>query len=818
MRKLIAVLLIVSMIAMMLPGISSSPIAPETGAAIESGNLNPSGLYVIDCGMDATIVSSFPNTNYGTGNFDAVGSGYNALMQFNTSSLPDHLDIQSAILKFEIESTEIWNWSGVNRSEQVILDIDRITSTWDEGVVTWNLKPTEGGPEYYFGIKRVSPWTYENDSAPFQWQLIWISVDITYLVEHWYSGAYDNYGLMFYPDSYCNYTKANIYSRHVFNSPPRLEITATSILSVCHLAYYDSYKGLGIDPTEFNISTSINGSAYHRSTQDICGAIIGQNLSVSVRDYFGREIKNQTTMISSSETFIDIGIPVRSWKFYNMGDFFCKIFIWYNISVPPYTEYISPRWTSDFYLIDGTYRFAMTQYLNGTITGSTQTWVRGVYQAGFTMIDGSSISEVLTTAEGTLATSRVITSLLTPSLITMGYDLPMVPAMIPWVNRSSTMPCSIVVSFQTLQVKSSLGFVWMNQTGPDPFTLTTRTVLSDTFYFVGAPTTAIMINNTGTGITEYNSSTLPSAISLNGSDYTVWTSGNVSVSRSLLIRYSQAFSYNFYPSGHPLGSKAFVANIVFGNPASSEAIWRGIDLFIPREPSSSWDNRSLRVFDINNSIALNEGAQYAVSANGVYMFFSSLGNGSFRGFQISYTASNDSRFLEVPNVIVTQVGDGNTLTVQWQSMLWYYCDVSWRNDFRETYTGPLRFSLNTNPAMDPFQEVIVLTSTGATVDTAIVSENTIVIPSITLNPGESVSYRILFRSAAGESGSAEWGFNGIPAWMIVSIVAVMAFFIACFLKFAVGGTRANSEGNVALSVSIVCLLIDFLLVVSSFVL
>ena len=120
--------------------------------------------------------------------------------------------------------------------------------------------------------------------------------------------------------------------------------------------------------------------------------------------------------------------------------------------------------------------------------------------------------------------------------------------------------------------------------------------------------------------------------------------------------------------------------------------------------------------------------------------------------------------------------------------------------------------------MEPFQEVIVLTSTGATVDTAIVSENTIVIPSITLNPGESVSYRILFKSAAGEGGPSAWAFLNVPLWMIVSIVAVMGFFIAIFLKFAIGGRQHDSEGNFFLSVSIICLLIDFLLVVSDIVL
>jgi hypothetical protein len=342
-------------------------------------------------------------------------------------------------------------------------------------------------------------------------------------------------------------------------------------------------------------------------------------------------------------------------------------------------------------------------------------------------------------------------------------------------------------------------------------------VLSDDFYFVGVATTAIRINNSVSGICEYNGSTLPPTITLNGSDYTIWSNQTISVSRSLGIRFSMAFSYNFYPSGNPIGANAYVASVMIGNPDDSETTWRGIDLFIPREPSSSWDNRSLRVFDINNSVTLNEGVQYAVSSNGVYMFFSSLDNGTFRCFQVSYTNQNDSRTLSIPRVIVNTVGDGNTLTVEWNGGLFWYSDVTWRNDYREKYEGPLNFEMDVSPAMDNNGPIIILTANGAAVTTAIVSGNLITIPSVSLNPGESISYRIMWTSAV-EGGSSAWAIAGVPLWTVLALIAVMTFFLAIFLKFGTGGGRKhNSEGDVLLSISVVCLLALFLLLVSDIV-
>jgi hypothetical protein len=117
--------------------------------------------------------------------------------------------------------------------------------------------------------------------------------------------------------------------------------------------------------------------------------------------------------------------------------------------------------------------------------------------------------------------------------------------------------------------------------------------------------------------------------------------------------------------------------------------------------------------------------------------------------------------------------------------------------------------------MDSTQDVIVQTSTGFVVTTAIISGNTITIPSITLAVGESISYTILFKSSMGAGGAADWSFAGIPIWVYASIVGIMTFFIAIFLKYS---RKNDKDGNVILTISIIAWLIDFLLIVSSFVL
>jgi len=831
--KLMAMLLIGMMIMMSIPVLT--PVEQENQtASISSGNLNPVCQYVIAADQDAFVSSLNSNTNYGSDGYMWTGNDsgtplntWEAYIHFNLSSLPGDLQLDKVELSLYTNYILMNHGFAATGTDGFHLYFYEVSSTWDESTLTYNLRPTNDSSKVMlFQQSRMSPanpiTAFPN---PLQEFYCYQTFDVSPFVSRWYSGVDSNFGLVI-PGTYpphtgiapfddLTYTEMSFGTKEAaqFGHAPRLIITAHSIKSDVHLSYYNAFTGIGIAPYTFNVSTAIGTGGLNRTTQDITSAIVGQNLTVNVTDYFGRTLYNVTRMITNSSYFWDIALPVYSYKFTNNGDQYTRLWMYYDPAQPPYRCYIPPHETESFYLYPGWYRFAATVYDANGVTGQTYTWVRTVSDIGYVMLNGATITEVLNVANGIQATQTVITDLLLPNIIWIGYDMPVVPAGISITNSSTTIPTRIVCEANTIQVKSG-NYTWFNSTAPSSTTVTTRTILYDDFYFTGNYSTNLTINNSATLAIEYHSATLPSSATLNGSDYTVDTNRTVSVTRNLGFRYSEAFSYNFYPSGHPLGSKVYEADVTVHNP-SLDTTWRSVNMFVPFQNGSYADNRSLLVWDLNNSIYLTEGVHYSVSNSGVYLFFPTLSNLTWRGFRIDYTTVNDNRFPAPPHVIVTKVGDENGMTRQWQSMLWYFATASWTNTYRESYSGPLYIEMQTSIAMDSTQDVIVQTSTGFVVTTAIISGNTITIPSITLAVGESISYTILFKSSMGAGGAADWSFAGIPIWVYASIVGIMTFFIAIFLKYS---RKNDKDGNVILTISIIAWLIDFLLIVSSFVL
>jgi hypothetical protein len=579
------------------------------------------------------------------------------------------------------------------------------------------------------------------------------------------------------------------------------------------LNLYNAFTGLGLDWHLFNISFEIENAGSEYASDSFIPARFDRNLTIIVRDFFGRELHNSTKVILENNTVWNAPLYVYSVKVTNaQTSIYAKFWIWYSNTSAPYQEYLGCGETQEYFLLDHWYLFGVTNYDSTGITGTTVTFVRFIHQASYYIISDGLIEEILNVAIGVQSRQKVITDLLDPSVVTWGYQLPVVPGHITMSNSSLTIPLRYVADGNTIETKSGT-YIWFNSSAPSASSVTTRTILIDRFFLTGNVSTAIRVN-TSSGINVINASILPSSFSLNGSDYTVWTNHTISITRELWFRFSDSFHYDYYPNGNPLGANAYIATIDLHNP--SDLIWSAVGLFIPFENTSSSriDNRSVKVFDINNTIYLVESVNYAMAKSGCYFLFTTLANDSWRGLRVSYTTVNDNRFPAPPHVIVTKVGDENGMTRQWQSMLWYFATASWTNTYRESYSGPLYIEMQTSIAMDSTQDVIVQTSTGYVVTTAIVSGSTITIPEITLAVGDSISYTILFKSTAGTGGASSWSFAGIPLWVYASIVGIMTFFIACFMKFA---RKMEKDSAVFLTISVIAWLVDFLLIVSSFV-
>ncbi len=819
--KLMAMLLIGLMTAMMLPGISSGPAAPEVGATIESGNLNPTCQYILYATADAYTSTANPNTNYGSSDIMSLKNDSGAppakmdvYLQFNPSTLPDDIMIDKASLSLYLAYISNPNY-GASGTNGFYLPFYEVTSAWDESTITWNLAPTNDSAKLMVSYQpRVSPLNYPTGiPSVVQEFRAYQDYDLTPFAQRWYNGTDANYGFMLPADFYplgpgITYATMNFLTKEAaeYGCTPMLTITAHSIKSAVHLSYYNAFTGLGIAPYTFNVSTAVNGTGYHRSTQDITSAIIGQNLTVNVTDYFGRTLYNVTRMINDSDYFWDIALPVFSYRFTNNGDQYTRLWMYYDPAQPPYRCFIPPHETESLYLYPGWYRFAATVYDANGITGQTYTWIRTVSDIGYVMLNGATITEVLNVANGVQAQQKVITDILTPNVIWLGFDMPMVPSHISMTNSSATLPTRIVLESNTIQTKSG-NFTYFNSTAPSALTVTTRTILYDDFFIMGNVSTHIMINESG-GAMVYNATILPSGMSLFGKDYTIWTNRTVSVTRNIGFRYSSAFSYSYYPSGHALGSMIYEADTSFQNP--SDTTWRSISLFIPFQNSTYADNRSLVVWDLNNSIYLTAGVHYSVSNTGVYMFFPTIGNGTWRGFRIDYSVANNTPTTP-PRIIVTTVGDGTGMTMTWQSMTWFFAKAAWTNTYSAEYSGSIYIVMQTSIPMDYNQEVIVMNANGYVLTNVIIAGATIIIPSVTVAVGDAVSYTILFKQAPSGSPT-DLSFAGISlttflgfAMMFTLGASLVLKFVSSRAKDAKKADRYDSYANGLLTLCIVCL-------------
>lgn len=130
--------------------------------------------------QDTLLSSSKPTTNYDmwahfyTGLGSTLGTS-RSLLWFNLPSLPSGAVIDSANLN--LLNTQVYV-----TSQTPIMEVYRVTTDWSANSVTWNTKPSTGGIDGSI--------TMSNTTAPYN-----MSIPITGLVNDWYSGTQNNYGL-----------------------------------------------------------------------------------------------------------------------------------------------------------------------------------------------------------------------------------------------------------------------------------------------------------------------------------------------------------------------------------------------------------------------------------------------------------------------------------------------------------------------------------------------------------------------------------------------------------------------------------------------
>lgn len=128
--------------------------------------------------QDAYVYQDKKNTNYGTATTlkirDYGSVDFISFIKFALTDIPTGATITEAYIDTYITATDFSASTGC--------DIKRANADWDENTLTWNNKPDPTGG---------SITTFECNAVG------WVETDITTTVQNWWSGATDNFGVMF---------------------------------------------------------------------------------------------------------------------------------------------------------------------------------------------------------------------------------------------------------------------------------------------------------------------------------------------------------------------------------------------------------------------------------------------------------------------------------------------------------------------------------------------------------------------------------------------------------------------------------------------
>jgi hypothetical protein len=583
---------------------------------------------------------------------------------------------------------------------------------------------------------------------------------------------------------------------------------ATTLL---HISLYNAFTGEGFYWEQWKVqicpgSTWDNVSALTVPWPDYV-VTSNQNYTIAVLDYFNNEIVNTTVITSSADLFVSIPVPVYSYKFYSQNPSFALLRIYYNLTGIPYSEFIPPYDYVARYLKAGTYKFMITFYDKDGIVGNSYQWIRTIPDsafpgAGFVILEGDTISEAIIAANGAKALVQVVADLVSPDMLWIGYTVPQIPGYLLTISDFVINQNLYMVNGNIFDSDSGTNMTFLS---PIPDNMLSPTISRDYFSFLGNLSTQIYINLTETGANVYVSATLPASVSLLGEGYSIWTNQSVSASRDSAWRWYRAFSWQYLAQ-----SEKYIAEISVQNTIGLN--WGNVTLFFPFMNASIVDNRSVKIYDMNNTVDLIEGTHFVQSKTGVYLWFNQWNDTVTRGFRLSYTATNESRLDDIARVTVNQIGDGAKSTTTWNNDNFYFAIAIWTNSFREKYEGQFYIELALPIKVDS-SSIIVLTGSGLVVTDTLVTGNTIVIPKISVNVGDSVSYTILFHTKK-VSSIGDLQVANIPVVLVALFIAIVGILFGAYLMAVKKeNKRLHIAGKFAFGAGFLSLMLIFLVYV-----
>ena len=531
-----------------------------------------------------------------------------------------------------------------------------------------------------------------------EWMVITLDEDYNYLTNANFATVTDlgggSWNITNYPGGPVSEPSWPSYYMHLWFAtpidPPETELS---------IQLWHETLGEGIMWEKFAVYVS-EGATYNESIATLIPTptthiTAGLTYTFAVLDLFDNIITTKTATISGSFDNIKITVPVHQVTINSFRNDTTAFAIYFNATGDPYQDHCSGGKEVKLGIREGAYMFRF-DYCTSNATGHNTITATYFYNltinATHTMNIGTDgVGILITDINGMEITVNTIGDWLTPSIQNIYFLLPEYPYGGTRGVGSLTETELTYVSYHPYHIID--GDIKVNGSGNNvsladyrPTNGSVRWV-SDVLYINSNPSNAIMVNDSTGNI--LNLSTAPAYVDLIDyelGDITVWSNGTIEVHRISQFRQVQRLLYD-----HHADTGRYFTSAAAYNPTAGQ--WRPVYWFIGYATDSDGDvlradTGTIRLYDVDNSLVLQPGANYEIGGAGVEMMFEYLNTTIDRNMQLSYFLDNNTPPLSTPILKVQSFSIGD-----WEGSSYYQGSTAWTNNATQSYQGGIYISL-----------------------------------------------------------------------------------------------------------------------------
>lgn len=494
-----------------------------------------------------------------------------------------------------------------------------------------------------------------------------------------------------------NFTQSGTY---IFNTTETLYISYDAppgIYSdaIVSFSYYNTNEGLGL-PLE-TLKLYVDGDRLIGNTYN---GYIGENITVTVRDYYNTTMYEDNLTINNSYYFIDLGLTFHSWLFGNSNEEYYMISLlreggsrWWERGIVPYgeREFLIPSGNYTLRIYDGDYN----EIYNSTTPPSIEVNNSRVY-----VISGTNLSEVISGQSvirgQLLELQSELSDATRPKLVKEMNNLPFVYNVLQC--EGSILETELICPYQAVTATTT-NISYANQTMecliPDNDTADGSIYVKDDMLYISGPSATTWVNITNDG--DYTNYTyIPNRVEISGGNVTINASHNITITRVTTYQQILEFYWTKYTETLRYTSTNDVTNYLNATITDVYVTIQYANDTIPLY-------NTVTVNDVTNGELLTAGENFFSTADGYNMQISAIAAESSRSYTATYYGTEET---QQPDTDIVVVDERNLKKYNNES--YWYVKGKWTNQETMSFLGTLHIKFNFDIAPETINQRSVI--------------------------------------------------------------------------------------------------------------